>query len=108
MIGVMHALTRSLFAVAFDWRRLTQAVAILAAVAVSGELLLSPSGPVGLLTRLAWLALVPTLLVLTRFFSTQERAGAGAILAGARRRIAAARTPATEFEAYAEDPLRDL
>ena len=43
-----------------------------------------------------------------RFFSVQERAGAGALLAQARRRIAAARSPATELEAYAEDPLRDL
>jgi O-antigen/teichoic acid export membrane protein len=108
MIAAMRVLTRSLFAVAFDWRRIAQAVAILAAVAVSGELLLSPSGAAGFLTRLAWLALVPALLALTRFFSSQERAGAGAMLAEARRGIAAARTPATELEAYAEDPLRDL
>jgi O-antigen/teichoic acid export membrane protein len=108
MIAAMRALTRSLFPVAFEWRRLVQAIAILAAVAVSGELLLSPSGAAGFLTRLAWLALVPALLLLTRFFSAQERAGAGSMLAEARRRIAAARSPATELEAYAEDPLRDL
>jgi O-antigen/teichoic acid export membrane protein len=108
MIAAMRVLTRSLFAVAFDWRRLAQAGAILAAVAVSGELLLSPSGAVGFLTRLAWLALVPALLLLTRFFSPQERSGAGAMLAEARRRIAVARSPATELEAYADDPLRDL
>ena len=108
MIAAMRVLTRTLFDVAFEWRRLVHAVAILAAVAVSGELLLSTSGAVGLLTRAAWLALVPALLLATRFFSAQERAGAGAALAQVRRRIAAARSPAMDLETYAEDPLRDL
>jgi O-antigen/teichoic acid export membrane protein len=108
MIAAMHVLTRTLFAVAFEWRRLAQAAAILAAVAVSGELLLSPSGAVGLATRVAWLALIPALLFATRFFSPQERAGAGAIRAEVRRRVAAARTPAADLETYAEDPLRDI
>ncbi|HEX4563582.1 MAG TPA: lipopolysaccharide biosynthesis protein [Solirubrobacteraceae bacterium] len=108
MIAAMRALTRSLLPVAFEWWRLVHAAAILAAVAVSGELLLSPSGAAGFVTRVLWLALVPALLLLTRFFSAQERVGAGAMLAEARRRIAAGRSPATELEAYADDPLRDL
>jgi len=108
MIAAMRVLTRSLFPVAFEWRRLAQAVAILSGVAVAGELLLSPSGAVGFVTRTLWLALIPALLVLTRFFTTRERVGARATLADARRRIAAARTPAAELEAYADDPLRDL
>jgi len=99
---------RGLFAVRFEWRRLAQAITILAFVAVSGELLFSPSGAGGFLERAAWLLLVPALLLLTRFFSREERAGAGAMLAEARRRAAAARTPAAELEVYAEDPLRDL
>jgi len=108
MIAAMHALTRGLFGVAFEWRRLAHAVAILAAVAVSGELLLSTAGVAGLLTRALWLGLIPVLLLVTRFFSPRERSGAGALVAEARRRLAAARTPAAELEAYAEDPLRDL
>jgi hypothetical protein len=108
MIAAMHVLTRRLFPIAFEWRRIAQAVAILAGVAVSGELLLSPSGAGGLVTRVVWLALIPALLLLTRFFSPQERAGAGALLGQVRGRIAAARTPAAQLEAYAEDPLRDL
>jgi O-antigen/teichoic acid export membrane protein len=108
MIAAMHVLTRRLFPIAFEWRRIAQAIAILACVAVSGELLLPPSGAGGFVTRVVWLALVPVLLLLTRFFSSQERAGAGAMLAQARRRLAASRTPAAQLEAYAEDPLRDL
>jgi len=108
MIAAMRVLTRGLFAVRFEWRRLAQAIAILACVAVSGELLFSPSGAGGFLERAAWLLLIPALLLLTRFFSPEERAGAGATLAEARRRAAAARTPAAELEVYAEDPLRDL
>lgn len=108
MIAAMHVLTRGLFGVAFEWRRLAHAVAILAAVAVSGELLLSTSGAIGFLTRALWLALIPVLLLLTGFFSARERTGAGALVAELRRHLAAARTPAAELEAYAEDPLRDL
>jgi O-antigen/teichoic acid export membrane protein len=108
MILAMHLLTRGLFAVAFEWRRLAHAIAILAGVAVSGELLLSPAGAAGFVSRVAWLALIPALLLLTRFFSAQERAGAGSVIADVRRRIAAARTPAAELETYAEDPLKDL
>ena len=40
MVAIMHLLTRGVFAVEFQWRRLGQLTAILAAVAVSGELLL--------------------------------------------------------------------
>ena len=37
---MIYLLTRSLFRVGFEWRRLAQLVAILGGVAVSGELLL--------------------------------------------------------------------
>ena len=40
MLVVLHLLTRGLFAVPFDWRRLAHAVVLLAGVAVAGELLL--------------------------------------------------------------------
>jgi O-antigen/teichoic acid export membrane protein len=72
MLSVLYTLTRSLFRVAFEWARLALLVAILAGVAVSGELLLPTSGLAGLILRALWLGLVPALLLLTRFFRPHE------------------------------------
>jgi O-antigen/teichoic acid export membrane protein len=108
MIAIMHLLTRSVFAVEFQWRRLAQLSAILAAVAVSGELLLPTSGIAGLALRVAWLALVPALLLLTRFVAPHERAQARALVADGRKRVAAFRAGHGDVEAYAEDPLKDV
>jgi hypothetical protein len=108
MLIVIYRLTRSLFRVAFEWRRLAQVTAILAGVAVSGELLLPTHGAAGLALRLLWLALVPALLLLTRFLHPHESAQARALVADARRRVASFRARGGEVEAYAEDPLRDL
>ena len=108
MLVVMYALTRSLFKVGFEWGRLAQLAAILAGVAVSGELLLPSHGLAGLSSRAAWLALVPAALLLTRFFHPHERAGARALVADGRRRVGAFRAGHGDVEAYAEDPLRDL
>jgi hypothetical protein len=96
------------FAEQFEWRRLAQAAAILSAVAVSGELLLPTGGLGGLALRMLWLALVPALLLATRFFAPHEREQARALVADARRRVAAFRARGGEVEAYAEDPLRDI
>ncbi len=108
MLIVMYLLTRSLFRVGFEWRRLAQLAAILAGVAVSGELLLPSDGFGGLALRVAWLALVPALLLLTRFFHPHERDGALALVRDGRRRVADFRRGHGEVEAYAEDSLRDL
>ena len=108
MLVVMYALTRSLFRVGFEWRRLGQLTAVLAAVAVSGELLLPSAGFAGLALRALWLALVPAALLATRFFHDHELAQARALVADARRRVAAFRAGHGELEAYAEDPLKDL
>jgi O-antigen/teichoic acid export membrane protein len=108
MLVVMYALTRSLFKVGFEWRRLALLTAILAGVAVSGELLLPSHGLLGLALRVAWLALVPVALVLSRFFHAHELAQARALVGDARRRVAAFRAGHGELEAYAEDPLRDI
>ena len=108
MLAVMYVLTRGLFRVGFEWLRLAQLTAILAGVAVSGELLLATHGAVGFATRLAWLALAPVLLVLTRFFHPHELSGARTLVADGRRRVAAFRAGHGDVEAYAEDPLRDL
>lgn len=108
MVAVMHLLTRNVFAVRFQWRRLGQLTAILALVAVSGALLLPSSGLAGLLTRIAWLALVPALLLATRFVAPRERAQARALWVEGRRRVAAFRAGHGDVEAYAEDPLKDI
>jgi O-antigen/teichoic acid export membrane protein len=108
MLLVMHLLTRRLFAVGFQWRRLSQLTLILAGVAVSGELLLPTSGFTGIALRILWLALIPALLWLTRFFGEQERSQARALLADGRRRVAAFRAGHGDVEQYAEDPLKDL
>jgi O-antigen/teichoic acid export membrane protein len=108
MLIVMHLLTRRLFTVGFEWRRLAQLTAILAGVAVSGELLLPTSGFAGIVLRILWLALIPVLLLLTRFFRDDERSQARALVADGRRRVAAFRAGHGEVEEYAEDPLKDL
>jgi O-antigen/teichoic acid export membrane protein len=108
MLVAMYLLTRRLFAVGFQWRRLVQLVGLLAAVAVSGELALPTSGAAGLLLRIAWLGLIPALLLATRFFEPRERAQARALIDGARARVGVYRSRRAEAQAYAEDPLRDL
>jgi len=108
MLAVMYALTRTLFRVGFEWRRLALLTAILTGVTVSGELLLPSHGLAGLALRVAWLALVPAALVLTGFFHPHEREGARALVADARRRVGAFRAGHGEVEAYAEDPLKDV
>jgi O-antigen/teichoic acid export membrane protein len=108
MLVVMYLLTRGLFKVGFQWRRLAQLTAVLAGVAVTGELLLPTHGLAGLILRAAWLALVPAALLLTRFFAPHELAGARALVADGRRRVAAYRAGHGDVEAYAEDPLKDL
>lgn len=108
MLGAMHLLTRRVFPVGFEWSRLAQLALILGGVAVSGELLLPTSGAEGLLTRIAWLTLIPALLLATRFFAPNERTYVTALLADARIRITAFRARHGEVEAYAEDPLRDI
>ena len=75
---------------------------------MSGELLLPSAGFAGLALRVLWLALIPTLLLVTRFFAPNEREQARAIVADARRRVAAFRAGGGDVEAYAEDPLRDI
>jgi O-antigen/teichoic acid export membrane protein len=87
MLAVMYGLTRRLFSVAFEWRRLLQLVVIIGGVAVAGELLLPAKGLLGFVERSAALLAIPLLLVLTRFFGPGERARIRAL---ARRLVPAA------------------
>lgn len=85
MLTVMYAATRTLFYVRFQWLRLGQLASILASVAISGELLLPTHGATGILLRAIWFLLAPGLLILTGFFTGQERRQAIALLRAARR-----------------------
>ena len=108
MLGVMYALTRNLFRVGFEWSRLLRLSVILIGVAVSGELILPTAGLVGLITRIAWLAWIPALLAVTRFFAPHEVTRARELVADGRRRVGAGRASGGEVEVDAEDPLRDV
>jgi O-antigen/teichoic acid export membrane protein len=72
MLALMFALTRRLFAVDFEWGRLTHAVVVIAGVATAGELLLPTSGADGLLARTGALLAIPAALLLTRFLRPEE------------------------------------
>ncbi|HZU40889.1 MAG TPA: lipopolysaccharide biosynthesis protein [Solirubrobacteraceae bacterium] len=86
MLAVMHLLTRSAFAVAFEWARLARVAVVFGGLAAAGELLLPTHGVLGLLTRLALVALLPAALALTGFFHAEELRFARAALARARAR----------------------
>ena len=87
MLVVLHLLTRRLFTVPFEWRRVAHAVALLAGVAVAGEQLLPTSGATGFVSRALALAALPVLFIATRF----ARPGELDAVRGLRRR---ARPPA--------------
>ena len=85
MLVVLHLLTRRLFAVPFQWRRLAHAVVLLAGVSVAGELLAPTAGVEGFLLRAGAAALIPLLFGATRFVAPDERAALGRLLASRRR-----------------------
>ena len=72
MLGVMHLLTRGLFRVAFEWRRLAQLLIVLGGVSAAGEVLLPTHGLGGLLARAAALAAIPAVLLATGFAHPRE------------------------------------
>ena len=84
MLGLMYVLTRRLFTVAFEWRRLVQITVIAGGIAAAGDLLLATHGAVGFLTRLAAFALIPVLLFGTGFAHHQELAQVRALLGRVR------------------------
>jgi hypothetical protein len=72
MLAAMYLLTRSVFAVRFEWRRMVQLCAVMGGVAVAGDLLLPTHGFVGFITRAAAFAAIPALLLATGFAHPQE------------------------------------
>jgi O-antigen/teichoic acid export membrane protein len=73
MLALIHALTRRLFVVPFEWGRLGLLVGVLTGVTVAGELLLPDHGAAGLLSRAAALALIPAVLWAAGFVRPHER-----------------------------------
>jgi O-antigen/teichoic acid export membrane protein len=73
MLALIHALTRRLFVVPFEWGRLGLLVGVLTGVTVGGELLLPDHGAAGLLSRAAALALIPAVLWAAGFVRPHER-----------------------------------
>jgi O-antigen/teichoic acid export membrane protein len=76
MLVAMWALTRTLFAVAFEWGRLGRFVLIAGGLTVAGELLLPTSGAAGFIERTLVLAAIPPVLWAARFFRPGELAAA--------------------------------
>ncbi len=85
MLGVMHLLTRRLFPVSFEWRRLAQLVLVIGGIAAAGELLLPTHGVVGFLTRTLAFAAIPAILYLTGFAHQQELRQLRALMQRMRR-----------------------
>jgi O-antigen/teichoic acid export membrane protein len=74
MLAVAYVLTRRLFAVPFEWRRLAVLVGVLVAVTAGAELLLPTDGVAGFASRALALAAAPAVLVAVRFFTAEELA----------------------------------
>jgi O-antigen/teichoic acid export membrane protein len=74
MLAVVHALTRRLFPVPFEWARLAMTIAILGGGAVAGELLLPTAGVGGFVSRALVLAALPPLLIAARVVTPAELA----------------------------------
>jgi peptidoglycan biosynthesis protein MviN/MurJ (putative lipid II flippase) len=74
MLAVLLALTRSRFTIAVEWGRLARLAVVLGGGTVAGELLLPTSGVTGFVTRALLAGLLPVALILSGFFTDEERA----------------------------------
>jgi O-antigen/teichoic acid export membrane protein len=96
MLGVIHALTRPLFRVHFEWGRLARVLAVLVGVSLVGELALPTYGAAGFILRaLCWCAIWPLLRAVGFFGAGELRrlvALALEILRGQRARAVPPRT----------------
>jgi O-antigen/teichoic acid export membrane protein len=73
VVTMMYGFTQRLFPVPYEWGRLARVVLVTAALVALGELLLPTEGFAGLVGRVAlWLA-YPAVLLLTGFFTDEER-----------------------------------
>lgn len=86
MLVVIYRLTRKLFAVAFQWARLTKLVLVLAGISVAGERLLPTHGLAGFVSRAGAFLLILPLLFGVGFFERRELTRARGVLLLALRR----------------------
>ena len=73
VVGLMYVFTQRLFPVPYEWSRLARVVLTSAALVLLGEFLLPTSGALGLVLRIALWCLYPALLLLSGFFTPEER-----------------------------------
>jgi len=73
VVGLMYVFTQRLFPVPYERARLARVVLTAAALVLLGELLLPTSGAGGLVLRAVLWALYPALLLLSGFFTPEER-----------------------------------
>jgi O-antigen/teichoic acid export membrane protein len=73
VVALMYVFTQRLFPVPYEWGRLARVLLVAAAVVAAGELLLPSDGLDGFLSRAALLATYPLLLLLSGFFTAEER-----------------------------------
>jgi O-antigen/teichoic acid export membrane protein len=85
MLAVMYVLTRGLFAVRFEARRLVQMVVVFAALGAGGEVLLPTDGAVGCALRAVVFLSIPAVLYATGFAHPAELAQARALVGRLRR-----------------------
>jgi O-antigen/teichoic acid export membrane protein len=85
MLVAMRLLTRRLFRVDFEWRRIAQLALVLGGLAGAGELLLPTDGAAGFLTRGLLALALPAVLGITGFYRPEERALIRTLVARLRR-----------------------
>ena len=89
MLAAMYLLTRRVFAVRFEWRRLIQLCLVMGACAVAGDLLLPTHGALGFLARAAVFLAIPGVLLATGFAHPQELSRLGMLV----ERVRGAKAP---------------
>ena len=87
VVALMHAITRRLFVVPYEWRRLALAVALAAALIAIGELAIAQRGLGALGLTLALCATYPAGLYALRFLSPEERERLPLLLERVRARV---------------------
>jgi O-antigen/teichoic acid export membrane protein len=73
VVALMYVLTQRLFPVPYEWARLGRVLLVSAALVGLGELLLPTDGFVGLLARIVFWLAYPAVLLLSGFFTAEER-----------------------------------
>jgi len=92
MLVVMRLLTRRLFRVDFEWKRIALLALVLGGLAGAGELLLPTSGAAGFVSRALLALSLPAVLGLAGFYRPEERTLVRAALARVRGAVRANRS----------------